>query len=1113
VRKISLRIHVHLSLYNSLIFIILCFITFSSTSLKAQTGNPFIKNYSSIDYNASFSNFDIVQDKRGVLYVGNLGGLLRYDGVKWNFTEIAGGKGVSSLAVDENNRIYIAAIGEFGYLTTNQNGQVVYKSLSKDVSYKEIGRVFNIFPTSNGVFFLSNNYLFKWKNDKLSFWKAEDGKFQTGFELNDKIFLRQSKRGLLTLINDSLKMVPNTEVFLDDDIGTSLTTEDKQSYLFSIGGAVYKFSEGNTVSLFSDGLQESLKKALPISSTYIKLPHSESIYLGTRRNGIISFNPSDKSSSLVVNSSKGLQNDIIFNIAHDNQDGLWVALQDGLSRVDLSKQWTYWDKINGIDGLIAKISRINKHIYVGTTKGVYYLKDDGFVKVKDINSRIFSFLEIENRVYAAGENGVYEIIDDSGFQVSSLFGIWNLFINKNKELLIPSDRSGLFRAKVGKGILNLKEYIPSLSGQAISIVDDSQGRTWMSMKYDGLYMLEEKNDFPVYRKFSQKHGLPDVNEVEILNHNNELLFATGKGFYHLNPAPLPDSTNLFIPHVGIINERLNIKNVAIDKSGNFWLTITSENKEQFIEKIELQTDKTYERISRPFKRLPKQNYIAIYPDPDEKGVVWISGSAGLYRYDEKEYKNYDLPFNTLVRQVALGDSVIFYGNYYNEEQDDSIVPAFVLKQPKSFIPILPFSENNISFEYAAASYEMPEKNMYSYFLDGNDKGWSSWSYSTRKEYSNLPAGNYTFFIKSKNIYDTEGSIASYKFTILPPWYETTMARIGFVILAFFGFWVFGLTYTYRIRIQRQKLKLIVADRTFEVMSQKKEIENKNALLTSQNDEIRIQKENIEEKNKKLEEVQEEILTINQKLQEVNNHLERKVEKRTAEIKDALKKLQQTNAELDTFVYKASHDLKGPISRINGLSLLAKLESPSESTSKYLDLIEKTVKEMDVLLAKLTTVHEILNIEVATEVIDFPILCQELKEIIGSHNDIHYSFDFDENHRLFSDIHLIKIIFETLIENAIIFRRTSKTEGSKINVKTYKKGNFYYLNVWDNGIGIEEENLPKIFNMFYRGSDQSKGNGLGLYILNLAVEKLKGNVSVTSRHKEFTEFTVKIPQKK
>lgn len=117
---------------------------------------------------------------------------------------------------------------------------------------------------------------------------------------------------------------------------------------------------------------------------------------------------------------------------------------------------------------------------------------------------------------------------------------------------------------------------------------------------------------------------------------------------------------------------------------------------------------------------------------------------------------------------------------------------------------------------------------------------------------------------------------------------------------------------------------------------------------------------------------------------------------------------------------------------------------------------------------------------------------------------------EDNLTFYSDQNLLKIILKNLIENSLIFSDISRDITVKVSAR--KKRSSIYLCVEDNGEGIESDIRPRIFDLFYRGSQKSKGNGLGLYLVKKAVEKLNGSIELESEVNKCTKFTIILPSK-
>jgi PAS domain S-box-containing protein len=218
-----------------------------------------------------------------------------------------------------------------------------------------------------------------------------------------------------------------------------------------------------------------------------------------------------------------------------------------------------------------------------------------------------------------------------------------------------------------------------------------------------------------------------------------------------------------------------------------------------------------------------------------------------------------------------------------------------------------------------------------------------------------------------------------------------------------------------------------------------------------------------------------------------------------------------NAELDNFVYKVSHDLRAPLSSVLGLVNLAQLEGNTDSLADYIKIIGQKIKQLDSFISDVLSHSKNLKLDVRIESIDLN------KMVDNTFTNLNYMKGVETIKKsiqinqapFFSDPWRLGEIFRNLISNAIKYSDRKKTQ-SQISIKievNNEKASIYFA---DNGIGIEEENVKRIFDMFYRASDQSDGSGLGLYIVKNAVDKLSGTIQVNSVVGEGTSFELTLP---
>jgi PAS domain S-box-containing protein len=221
---------------------------------------------------------------------------------------------------------------------------------------------------------------------------------------------------------------------------------------------------------------------------------------------------------------------------------------------------------------------------------------------------------------------------------------------------------------------------------------------------------------------------------------------------------------------------------------------------------------------------------------------------------------------------------------------------------------------------------------------------------------------------------------------------------------------------------------------------------------------------------------------------------------------------KTNFELDSFVYRASHDLRAPLRSVLGLTALAKTEEDDAQRNNFLTLIDKSINKLDTFISDLTNFSRNSRLEVTSEKIDFNVILQECIENLQymDHADrIDIRIKLDTKVDFYSDKTRLSIMMQNLISNCIKYQNT-RISNSFVSIEIVSNEEKVIIGVKDNGKGIKDEYLDKIFNMFFRASQDSYGSGLGLYITKQVVEKLNGSIKVESKLGEGTSFIIILP---
>jgi signal transduction histidine kinase len=220
-----------------------------------------------------------------------------------------------------------------------------------------------------------------------------------------------------------------------------------------------------------------------------------------------------------------------------------------------------------------------------------------------------------------------------------------------------------------------------------------------------------------------------------------------------------------------------------------------------------------------------------------------------------------------------------------------------------------------------------------------------------------------------------------------------------------------------------------------------------------------------------------------------------------------------NTELDNFVYKVSHDLRAPLSSILGLVNLARLPGNTDNPMDYIDIIGEKVQALDHFIGDVLSHSKNLKMEVNISKVNLKdIIDQTFTELsyLEGAKEVKRSIKI-EGIDFYSDQWRISEIFRNLISNAIKYRQLYETS-PEIQIKIHIDHLRADISFSDNGIGIDDENLSRIFDMFYRATEQSDGSGIGLYIVKNAVDKLGGQINVASRVGQGTRFNILLPNR-
>src|SRR5580704_2752854 len=185
-------------------------------SRSPEVGHPYIRNFGPKDFGAPESTWATIQDRRGLVYVGNQAGILEYDGVSWRVISTPVQSYVRSFAMDANGRIYVGASGDLGYLAPDEKGKMRFVSLLGQLPPEDrnFNDVWKTICTSDGVYFQAHERLFRWSSGVFTVWKPKV-RYVFASYVRDRLYVGDASVGLLRMEYNSLVAVAGFSRFAD----------------------------------------------------------------------------------------------------------------------------------------------------------------------------------------------------------------------------------------------------------------------------------------------------------------------------------------------------------------------------------------------------------------------------------------------------------------------------------------------------------------------------------------------------------------------------------------------------------------------------------------------------------------------------------------------------------------------------------------------------------------------------------------------------------------------------------------------------------------------------------------------------------------------------------
>ncbi|HRG57686.1 MAG TPA: SpoIIE family protein phosphatase [Bacteroidia bacterium] len=805
-------------------FCLLFIISLESKGING--GVTFIKNFTEKSYNAHAENHYIAQDKKGIMYFANAECILTFDGTKWNGIYLPNVPHVYAVAVNNEGVVFAGGENEFGYLSYDKQGAQTYVSLTNLIPKDKriFTDIFDIVCTDSLIYFLAEERLFIYNHKQIfTIDPLTESKFRVLFKVNNQVYINDKNQGLQQVIGKKFLSVKNTS-----DLGElrvkSMFEIDKHLLVCTGQNKFVDITsqQNNQQNWFNIPLENNL-----IVRTAIKLSNGN-ICVGSKNEGLLIFNTKGKILAK-YNIQNGLINNSVWYLYEDVQKNIWVATDKGISYLEMSSKILKIPSNLLTEVNLNSVVNDDNKIYIGTSQGLTKLvKTDETINEEKLSTDLEAYhivtvfkdnLQTKHTLVAT-DHGISELINNK-----------LVYIDEEGDfpikIIAPSkfNRNIFFAAGPGKIVIyryDKNKWIKISSfdiggDNIISFTEPNKSTIWagtISNKYFELKLSTLENK--TYTIKSLNLSLKRLNKYSTLffNCNGNICIDADDGIAKFNNnnwstinhiSGFPNDTNFLIMNVfETNNERIWIN--AINDAGNF-------------ERGLLKFDSHKKNLVWEGKFLKRFYNIQINSICEVNNDLWLASNEGLFYYNLNETNTGSFTYNTLINNIHVPNSNMYF-----------MSNNWTLKNLQPY-PKISYKFNQIRFEYTATNYVESDKIKFSSQLIPFDSKYSEWSLERVRSFTNLPEGDYTFKVKSIDIYGNIGKEDEFSFTILPPWYRTWWAYSMFsisAILITIGLVKFN---TRRLKKQNQILEATVINRTQEIAEQKNKIEEINREVT------------------------------------------------------------------------------------------------------------------------------------------------------------------------------------------------------------------------------------------------------------------------------------------
>lgn len=694
------------------------------------------------------------------IYIANGTGLLEYTGAEWNLYKVPNETVVRSVKA-VGNRIYTGAYMELGYWERTEEGSLQYTSLlsllPSDILDGE--QFWHIEETEGVVIFQSfeNLYLYNAEQERITEIEIPTNNLISSlYRVGGKIYFQVAAEGLFAIEHGKTRRVIEADI-LGDLVIIHLFLRDEKLRLVTQSGEFFSW-DGAFLQPYFEELSSELAGVHVFSS--VELPDA-SILLGTVADGL--YQVSDQGELLFhVHQGNGLLNNTVLSLFVDRANNIWAGLDNGISVSNPDSPLRIFQDENGKIGSVYASIQKDDYLYLGTNQGLYFRMEaeKDFRLIPGTHGQVWSLNEIDGELFCGHNNGTYLVKDGSVEKLADRSGTWIVLkLESEEDYYLQGHYNGLSLLRKEGEIFQELPMLKDFPHSAKSIVSEKDGSIWVGNEHKGVFRLRlnQTLDAVEVRKNYQFENTTGITS-SIFKFNDTLYYSTKDKIFQYRKDQDVFRGESSIAEIFEKKSRISGKLVS---SNNQSIWAFGENVLYTVGLDHLRPGYSLETVYLPY------------------GIGKITqGYENLSQLGASNYLmgmvNGYLLFDTM--NFPEPDLEIRIDRIENHELDEA--PELVkLSGEQDFV----YQKNNLSFFFSIPQYSRSTIPKYSHRLVGLSDKWSDWSPKSTANFKNLSFGEYEFQVRGK-LGEKVSEPVNFRFVVNRPWYFTSTAIIGYVLL-------------------------------------------------------------------------------------------------------------------------------------------------------------------------------------------------------------------------------------------------------------------------------------------------------------------------------------------